>query len=457
MGDPDPESAGDHSAMVFEVVPEKRRPGRPPKDKNPGNKKMKTTHTDSNSEALPHGSQGDSLIASVNKQSTSTSQQPDTELDASTHTTTHSSNNSTHIKSNSINKFKNLIYFDTINNISRVDVANIWEEMAPNSNDVIIKTTNNFILKSNTDLNDLKNIFNSLIDKKHISKYTVASPSSNIQSVNINNKTINSSVSFSAVIASLEAEIHEDEIANYLKNNNLTFRYCKRIISRATGKPTMMVRLITHCTKSFERVLSDGIFFKYRHYRAFPSKSPPPISIPCAKCGLFVHTTDKCQAAVKCNKCDGNHSTSKCTSPLPIKCAACGANDHSAWSTKCPKHPKEPVPGLPLSKIRPVNKKSFEMPSNVTSQSRIHAPITTHDLIVNTYIKELNNPIHFNRDEILSKLKRRFIESFKIDTTAVFSGNYVYIFMFDLLDPSAISPTEPNNVGSQVIIRNDGA
>ena len=77
-------------------------------------------------------------------------------------------------------------------------------------------------------------------------------------------------------------------------------------------------------------------------------------------------------------------------------------------------------------------------------KSRIHAPITIHDTVINTYINELNDPKNINREELLVKLRKKFINNYSIDTTAVFSGNRVYILMFEL-DSQDISPTEPIN------------
>ena len=182
-----------------------------------------------------------------------------------------------------------------------------------------------------------------------------------------------------------------------------------------------------------------------RRYRIEPSRPPPPIPQPCGKCASFEHETDKCKATIKCSKCLGQHPTQKCTSPLPPKCSSCSAEDHTAWSLKCPNRPTAPIPGIPNMPIKCNNKKSADLPPHITKKTRIHSPLTIHDYIITTYVNKINQPSHTNREDLIKKLKKRFTEDFQIDTTAVFSGNRLYILMFDLADPDGTSPTEPTH------------
>ena len=59
-----------------------------------------------------------------------------------------------------------------------------------------------------------------------------------------------------------------------------------------------------------------------------------------------------------------------------------------------------------------------------------------------------------NREELISKLRKRFVTQYHIDTVTRFSGNRMYILLFDLEQPSKISPTQPiqgiNNVQVQI-------
>ena len=84
------------------------------------------------------------------------------------------------------------------------------------------------------------------------------------------------------------------------------------------------------------------------------------------------------------------------------------------------------------------------MDTKKTKKSRIHQPITIHDHIVETYITILNDDTKTDRQELINKLKRRFVDLYNIDTTPVFSGNRLYILMFDMEEETGKeSPTEP--------------
>ena len=372
---------------------------------------------------------------------------------------TNSIKNSNHsIVMNSISqqKFLNTIFINLSDNAntSRVKLANLWHDANPDSTDVIIKTKNNFILKSNNDIELIRNKLNELMHNNLILNFKIAKNNSSSPQYN-STPPSQQSVSFSLVLANVDREINDDDLSNWLRSQNLIFRYCRRIISRATGKPTFLIRLITNCTVSFQKVLNEGIFYMCRHYPAYPSKPPPPLPVPCAKCNLFTHITANCDTPVKCDKCNGSHSTSKCSSTLPIKCSSCNSSDHPPWSTKCPNHPKVAVSGLPTTKIKNINKRSSELPANLTT-SRIHTPITVHDHIIDTYTTEINDNKLTNRDELIRKLQQRFLDLYKIETTAVFSGSRLYVLMFDILENKPSSPTQPNSQATQIIVQNVG-
>lgn len=64
-------------------------------------------------------------------------------------------------------------------------------------------------------------------------------------------------------------------------------------------------------------------------------------------------------------------------------------------------------------------------------------------MIINTYISKINKEKNRDREELLKKLRKRFVTQYNIDTVASFSGNRLYILMFDLDEPLTVSPTEP--------------
>lgn len=258
-------------------------------------------------------------------------------------------------------------------------------------------------------------------------------------------------MSYSAVIASVDLEITDQEISDHLISDNITHRFCKRIISKATNNPTYKIRIITACVDSYQRLLQAGVFYKNSHFPVFESRPPPPLPIPCNKCNEFSHSSDKCTAKIQCTKCLGPHNTSKCTSQLPEKCKSCGQEGHSAWSFKCKNRPTAPIKGVPNVRIKSANKRSNQLDNNLTKDTRIHKPITIHDHIIDTYVTKINSPKCLDRQELINSIKRRFIEQYQIDTIVAFSGSFMYVIMIDLEDVSKPSPTEPSH-GSQSTI-----
>lgn len=334
-------------------------------------------------------------------------------------------------------KYKHMFHLSAEANCTRMQFTDLWAKLFPHARDEIIKTKAGFLLKTDTDENEILLVLDKLISMSKIQSYKEASP-------NRKTPTASAGPSYSVVIGSVEQEIADTVISEHLNKLNLEHRYCKRITSAATNKPTTLIRIITGTQSTCETLLKDGLFFKYRHYPVYTSKPPPPTPKPCSKCLAFTHTTEMCNAPMKCAKCFGNHALYKCTSTLPPKCTSCNSEEHQAWSHKCPNRPTAPIQGIPNVKIKSLNKKSHEISDN-KKKSRIHGPVTIHDTIINTYINELNNTTNNDREDLIIKLRKRFIDNFNLDTTAIFSGNRVYILIFELDVENAISPTEPIN------------
>lgn len=334
-------------------------------------------------------------------------------------------------------------YFTTVEeDISRIKISDIWQQKHPTSKDIIIKTSRGFLLKSNLNKTLVEQTLTDLISNKILKHYQETKPNNQAPNPIIN-------MSYSCVIASVEKEIEDDILSEYLNTIKVPHRFCKRIRSKATGQLTTLIRIITGDLKAFETLLNEGLFFKNRHYPIYPSKAPEPSPIPCAKCSLYTHSTDKCPSPITCRKCQGKHHTDACTSPLPPKCAACNSDEHQAWSSKCPKKPKGPIEGIPNARIKSINKKTHELDPKITSNNRIHTSMTYHDHIVETYNTKINKD-NTDRHELLLKLKKRFLYLYNIDTTVVFSGNRMYILMFDLNESqNKESPTEPTE-GTQI-------
>lgn len=346
-------------------------------------------------------------------------------------------------------KFINLFYVNTETAVNtRIQMAEIWHSVRPNNTDVILKTKKGFLLKSDTAKVILVNTLKTLQKHKKITTFSETTAYNN-------SKPNNSSPAqtYSCVIASVEQEITDTQMSQHLKNLNIEHRYCKRIISKTTDKPTLLVRIITGEVSSYEKLLNEGVFYKCRHYAVYPSTPPPPAPLPCNKCLMFTHKTEECNTPLKCHKCGDNHATTKCKSELPPKCNSCESTEHQAWSFKCPNRPLKPIEGIPNIPVKTLNKKSHEITNSDKKNSRIHSPITIHDTIINTFINKLNKPENNNREEITEKLRKRFRLEYNVETSITFVGNNrIYILMFDMEENDFRSPTEtiPGNNNSQI-------
>lgn len=346
--------------------------------------------------------------------------------------------------------YNNLYYINTKATQTRIQMADIWANERPTNNDIILKTKKGFLLKSNTPKTILNNSLKKLKTQELITDFTETN-----SLVNSPQKSNTIQKSFSCVIASVELEISDDQISKHISDHDIEHRYCRRIIAKATNKPSSYIRIITASISAYEKLLNDGLYYKCKHYSIYPSTPPPPAPLPCNKCLEFTHTSENCSTPPKCTKCGEKHSTNKCKSSLPPKCNACGAEDHQAWSFKCSKRPTKPIEGIPNIPIKHLNKKSNEITDSQKKNTKIHNAVTIHDIIINTYVNKLNKPKNTNREELLLKLRKRFITEYNIDTSvSFFSGNRIYILMFDMESTDAASPTEPilgdNNV--QVLI-----
>lgn len=109
---------------------------------------------------------------------------------------------------------------------------------------------------------------------------------------------------------------------------------------------------------------------------------------------------------------------------------------------KCPKRPTGPIEGIPNAKIKSLNKLLVDIDTNITKSSRIHKALPIHH-IVTTYVNKLNKNENKDRQLLIDKLKKRFVDNFRINTAVVFSGNRVYILMFDLDNPEFTTATQP--------------
>lgn len=194
-------------------------------------------------------------------------------------TTSSSKSNNTphkHVSLNSSDRNKELSrksfanYFYLKSDISnRIELAVHWNTARGINTDVIIKTTQGFLLKSNSSKGELLRTLKELQNKNIINEHKVTQS-------NFTLPKPTPPATFAAVIATVEQDIDNDTMSNHLTNNNIIHRYCKRITSRATNKPTTLIRVITGCEKSFQKLMNEGVFMYNKHYPVKISPPPPP-------------------------------------------------------------------------------------------------------------------------------------------------------------------------------------
>ncbi|RZC36784.1 hypothetical protein BDFB_007159 [Asbolus verrucosus] len=111
-----------------------------------------------------------------------------------------------------------------------------------------------------------------------------------------------------------------------------------RIKSCKTGKPTPLIRVITHQKNTIDHLLIHGISLFGRTYYAKASNAPTPTSIQCSRCFQFGHALADCPNKPIYPKCPNSHPPNKCPEATP-SCPFCQGN-HPAWSRSCPKFKK---------------------------------------------------------------------------------------------------------------------
>jgi hypothetical protein len=140
------------------------------------------------------------------------------------------------------------------------------------------------------------------------------------------------------IITGVDHEIMEKEIVDELEKQSMNAKWCKRIISRATGQPTSLVRVSLSEEQDKVQLLNRGFLLEYVKYRCIPPKedaSPATQIKQCWKCQKFDnHSSYNCKGSLACPKCGGDHTGRGCENAP--HCANCGGS-HRAWDRACPK------------------------------------------------------------------------------------------------------------------------
>ena len=80
-----------------------------------------------------------------------------------------------------------------------------------------------------------------------------------------------------------------------------------RIISRASGKPTKLIRVMTDSTNHVLAAQKHGVKIGWLVYRCEPSKEPPHFK-QWFKCQKYGHSAIECKNEQRCLRCSGQHT-----------------------------------------------------------------------------------------------------------------------------------------------------
>lgn len=167
------------------------------------------------------------------------------------------------------------------------------------------------------------------------------------------------------IIKGLSLSITTDQIKEELKNQDIDISRINRIISKKTETPTTFIRITLNNPADATKLLREGFFMDFFHYRTEKAHTAPNIK-QCFNCQEFNHVAQQCKNKTKCVRCGGEHSHKTCDKAKhEPKCANCGGN-HSAASKHCPTY---------LSQIRPTKTVS-QPPSQLHPDPKTSRPLT---------------------------------------------------------------------------------
>lgn len=194
---------------------------------------------------------------------------------------------------------------------------------------------------------------------------------------------------FTCVIKDVALEVDDKDVLTELQRRFPDINGAKRIISRASNKPTLLVRVFTACEETVASLLNHGVDLAGNYHKVDPSNPPPPLRRRCTHCAQFDHFTSQCPKAGEppvCPRCgDTGHSSAGCTKVDP-SCPSC-KQQHPAW--RCPKA----FAHSPASASAPAPKQPLYFPSSgpaavvdssvqQSSGKKLHlTTVTTHQLV----------------------------------------------------------------------------
>lgn len=75
-----------------------------------------------------------------------------------------------------------------------------------------------------------------------------------------------------------------------IQDNQISHRFCKRMVTKVTKKVSSYIRVITGDENSFKKI-NERIFFKHKHYVVYPDDPSP---IPCNRFFQYTCTRNNC-------------------------------------------------------------------------------------------------------------------------------------------------------------------
>ena len=167
-------------------------------------------------------------------------------------------------------------------------------------------------------IRELRNNFDFFIQPEDQSSRECLMNASNLQhvfpntSVNARNTLPKAKSKPSFVITNVHHSIQENEVKEELLNNNaMNVIKVLRITSRATGKPTKLIRVITDCSNHLTAAIKHGVKIGWLLHRCEPSKELPHIK-QCFKFQKFGHSASDCKDELRCLRCAGKHTVKSC-------------------------------------------------------------------------------------------------------------------------------------------------